>query len=71
MSTRRDEEERENQQDQDKQQVERVDMEDLVEELEEEEELLSLSPQPSIVSTVTHGASNTNSRNSLQPPQVS
>ena len=32
---------------------------------EEEEELLSLSPQPSILSTVTHGANN--NRNSLKP----
>ncbi len=35
-----------------------------LESAEEDEELLSLSPQPSLVSTVTHGANN--NRNSLR-----
>merc|ERR1712128_85836 len=36
---------------------------------EEEEELLALSPQPSIVSTITHGATKQRNTNSLQGHQ--
>ena len=45
--------------------VKKTSAEQLVDEAEEED-ILSLSPQPSIISTVTHGATNKNSLHSAE-----